>query len=181
MPRRSSSTERDRDAGTLRLPFGHDRRPAAAAQPTLGARLTDRIASALPDEPEAISAEEQARQTLAARSVREQQRQEAWREARSRIVDGVQIVRASRPPMPNRIISNVRVIERTLARIAARVGCGGENLAVASGDVLDPVGPADPRVHGSSHTETRGAGKVGAAARSRETEPGYAELLGRVA
>jgi hypothetical protein len=41
-----------------------------------------------------------------------------------RIVEGVTLVRTSRPPMPQRIISSVRVIERTISRVDAELRGG---------------------------------------------------------
>ena len=76
---------------------------------------------ALPGEPEAISEEEQARQTLAARRAQERQQREAWAQARARIVDGVSIVRTTKPAMPRQVVSTVRVIERAVARVDAEL------------------------------------------------------------
>jgi hypothetical protein len=80
---------------------------------------TDRTQTALPAEPEAVSEQEQARLTLAAQREQERQQHQAWQEARARIVDGVTIVRSSR--LPKHIISDVRVIERTVARVDAEL------------------------------------------------------------
>jgi hypothetical protein len=85
---------------------------------------TDVPALSLPGEPEAISESEQRRQTLAARRKRDQQQRQTWLEARARIVEGVTLVRTSRPPMPQRIMSSVRVIERTISRVDAELRGG---------------------------------------------------------
>ena len=82
---------------------------------------TDAPTRALPGEPEAISEEEQARQTLAARRAQERQQREAWQQARARIVDGVSIVRTTKPAMPRQVVSTVRVIERAVARVDAEL------------------------------------------------------------
>jgi hypothetical protein len=80
----------------------------------------NRTAAALRGEPEAISEEEQLRQTFAVRRERERQQRQAWQQARGHLVDGVQIVRTARPPMPKRVVSTVRVIERAISRVDAK-------------------------------------------------------------
>ena len=67
------------------------------------------------DRLEAIDEEEQVRQTAAARRQREQQQRQQWQQARHHLIDGVRIVRAS--PMPKKIISTMRVVERAIARV----------------------------------------------------------------
>jgi hypothetical protein len=97
----------------------HDRPRLLHARSELG--YTDRTQSALPGEPEAVSAEEQQRQTLQARRGEEQRRADAWKAAHGQIDGALQRFEQEAHPDP-RTVSDTRAIRRTAARIDKRLG-----------------------------------------------------------
>jgi hypothetical protein len=81
---------------------------------------TDRIQAALPHEPEAVSAEEQKRQTLQARRDDQQRRADAWKAAHGQIDGALQRFKQEGRPDP-RTVSDLRVIERQARRVGERL------------------------------------------------------------
>jgi hypothetical protein len=99
-------------------PVGDDDRVRLLAKRSeLG--YVDRTQAALAHEPEAISAAELAHQTLLAHRRRAEQQRETWQTARTLILQGVAVARSSR--LPRRVISDVRAVERVVARVDAEL------------------------------------------------------------
>jgi hypothetical protein len=82
---------------------------------------TDRLQSALPEEPEAVSREEQTRLTLRVRRGEEERLREAWRAAHSGISDAIADFRSA-GQLPPPVASDLRVIGRLADRLDRRLG-----------------------------------------------------------
>lgn len=80
---------------------------------------TDNRFKAMRDEPEAVSRQEQERQTQLARRRERQHRLDAWRPARSLISAGIVSFQSAADPQSR---SDLRLIERAVRKIDARLG-----------------------------------------------------------
>jgi hypothetical protein len=80
---------------------------------------TDRHAEAMRDEPEALSAREQAEQTAEAHRRWHEQQRRAWGKARDQIIGATQEFSASAAVDP-RTRSDLRAIQRTVTRVDQR-------------------------------------------------------------